>query len=129
MTATALESTITAVWRKLLATPEVGLDANFFDLGGDSMVMIRVHSALQEALGTTIPIIDLFRYPTVRALASALNSEESAAASYLQLLRGKEANPLRVAVLNPADAYLDRATKQRAAHALLRDRAGHDPSS
>jgi hypothetical protein len=65
---------------------------NFFDLGGHSLLMVRVHGQVCEALGADLSITDLFRFPTVSALATFVG-------------RGAE-----VQALAPVD---DRAGKQR----------------
>ena len=52
---------------------------NFFELGGNSVAMIRVHAGLQEALATTIPIMELFRNPTVHSLADWLYAQRGEA--------------------------------------------------
>ncbi len=68
----AFEELVAAVWRELLAIEEVGLDDNFFDLGGHSMLIALVQARLQEALGADLAVLDLFNHPTVRGLAGHL---------------------------------------------------------
>src|SRR5262249_12631657 len=63
-----LERTITALWQEELRVETVGIDDNFFDLGGHSLRMARVHARLKEALGREISLIELFQYPTVSSL-------------------------------------------------------------
>jgi phthiocerol/phenolphthiocerol synthesis type-I polyketide synthase E len=79
-----LERAIAAVWRAALKLESVGLDDNFFDLGGHSLLMARVHAQLRESLGREVPLIELFQYPTIgslaRHLARAAEPEPSAAA-------------------------------------------------
>ncbi len=67
-----LERTIAAVWREVLGVDRVGANDNFFDLGGHSLLAAQVHARLGEALGREIALLDLFRYPTVAALAAFL---------------------------------------------------------
>lgn len=67
-----LEETIAAVWSRVLGTDGVRLDSNFFDLGGDSLLLVAVHSNLQKELKLEIQITDLFEFTTVRALARHL---------------------------------------------------------
>jgi amino acid adenylation domain-containing protein len=67
-----LERAIAAVWREALKVESVGLDDNFFDLGGHSLLMAKVHARLGEALGREVPLIDLFQYPSVGSLARHL---------------------------------------------------------
>jgi amino acid adenylation domain-containing protein len=69
------ERTIAALWRDILRIEKVGLDDNFFDLGGHSLLLIQLQGRLQAWLGRPVGMIDLFRYPTVRALASLLMPE------------------------------------------------------
>ncbi len=68
-----LERTITAVWQEELKVETVGVDDNFFDLGGHSLRMARVHARLKEALGREVSLIELFQYPTVSSLARHLS--------------------------------------------------------
>ncbi|HLM56822.1 MAG TPA: amino acid adenylation domain-containing protein [Pyrinomonadaceae bacterium] len=72
---TEIERTITAVWQQVLGVGQVGLNDNFFDLGGHSLFMIQVQSKLRTALKRNISITDLFKYPNVSALARYLSGE------------------------------------------------------
>ncbi|HKV34445.1 MAG TPA: amino acid adenylation domain-containing protein [Pyrinomonadaceae bacterium] len=80
---TPLEQTIAAVWREFLQLDTVGVNDIFFELGGHSLLLVLVHETLQQRLEREVPIADLFKYPTVRALARHLggnspnNEEES----------------------------------------------------
>jgi amino acid adenylation domain-containing protein len=73
---TALERTVAGIFRDLLQVARVGLNDNFFDLGGHSLLVIRAHQRLREALGREISVIDLFRFPTVALLARHLGKDE-----------------------------------------------------
>ncbi|WNG18185.1 amino acid adenylation domain-containing protein [Cystobacter fuscus] len=74
-----LERRIAAVWSEVLGTQEVGAHDNFFDLGGNSLSLARLHGRLVAELGRDIPIVDLFEHPTVAALATALENGEQLA--------------------------------------------------
>ncbi|HVR10938.1 MAG TPA: phosphopantetheine-binding protein, partial [Thermoanaerobaculia bacterium] len=76
---TALERTVAGIWQEALAVERLGIDDNFFDLGGHSLLMIRVHGRLAEATGLEIPIVDLFTYPSIRSLARHLAGRGAAA--------------------------------------------------
>ncbi|WP_344979212.1 amino acid adenylation domain-containing protein [Streptosporangium fragile] len=67
-----LEEAVAAIWREVLALGRVGADDNFFDLGGHSLLIVRVQARLSETLGKKVPVVDLFRFPTVRTLARHL---------------------------------------------------------
>jgi amino acid adenylation domain-containing protein/non-ribosomal peptide synthase protein (TIGR01720 family) len=71
--ATAMEAKIAAVWRELFRREDVGVDRNFFDLGGHSVLLVQAHAKLCEVLGRDLAIVDLLRHPTVRALAHYLS--------------------------------------------------------
>ena len=62
--------TIAAVWHELLNLERVGIHDNFFDLGANSLIMVQASIRLRAALQKDISLIDLFRYPTVSALAA-----------------------------------------------------------
>jgi amino acid adenylation domain-containing protein len=64
------EASIAAVWSAVLGRQEIGRDQNFFDIGGDSLALARVHDRLRTELGLELPLVDLFRFPTVAALAA-----------------------------------------------------------
>lgn len=67
-----LEEKIAGLWRRAMRVERVSVDANFFDLGGDSLMLEEVHTALREELGYDIQIATLFQYPTVEGLAEYL---------------------------------------------------------
>jgi hypothetical protein len=72
---TALEQTIASVWQELLHVDVVGLHDNFFDLGGHSLLIAQVHNKLHGVSTGDISMVDLFRYPTISALAGYLGRE------------------------------------------------------
>jgi amino acid adenylation domain-containing protein len=84
-----LERLVTAVWRDVLGMRRIHRDDNFFEIGGHSMAIVEVQSELRRALGCQIPIVDLFRFPTIRALAVYLASREPEADSSGADLRGR----------------------------------------
>ena len=72
---TELERLIAGVWQQVLGVEKVDVQANFFDLGGHSLLLVRVHSKLQELLKRDLAIIELFKFPTVGSLAEHLSAE------------------------------------------------------
>ena len=67
------ERTIAGIWQEVLRVDRVGVDDNFFDLGGYSLLMIQVFARLRRAVRKPFTVTDLFRYPTVAALARFFN--------------------------------------------------------
>jgi acyl carrier protein len=64
-----IEQQIAEVWRQALKVDRVGINDNFFDLGGHSLLMAQVHSQLNQQFQREIPLIKLLEYPTIRAMA------------------------------------------------------------
>jgi amino acid adenylation domain-containing protein len=75
------ERRITALWREVLGVEQVGVRHNFFDLGGHSLLLVRLHARIQEELGTELPLVDLFNHPNIEALARHLESRSAEAAA------------------------------------------------
>lgn len=67
-----VEQTIAQIWSEVLHCETIGRNENFFDLGGHSFALVNVHHLLKERLHITNPLTDLFKYPTIQALAEAL---------------------------------------------------------
>jgi acyl-coenzyme A synthetase/AMP-(fatty) acid ligase len=67
-----LAQKIARVWGEVLNLPTVGAEENFFDLGGHSLLLAKVQGRLSLALSRDVKLADLLRYPTVKALATAL---------------------------------------------------------
>ncbi|MBL8754273.1 MAG: LLM class flavin-dependent oxidoreductase [Planctomycetes bacterium] len=72
------EDAILALWRQALGTDDVGVEDNFFDSGGHSILAVRVHREIVQRLGVELQVTDLFRFPTVRSLARHLSAGKAA---------------------------------------------------
>lgn len=60
------------IWEKLLGVESIGLDDNYFDLGGDSSLTIQLFFQIEKEFGVKVPIATLFDAPTVRELGNAI---------------------------------------------------------
>ena len=78
-----LEQQIAAIWQNLLQVDQVGIHDNFFDLGGHSLLLVQLRSRLEALLNRYIPLVTLFQYPTINALATYLQ-QRSPNPSHLQ---------------------------------------------
>jgi amino acid adenylation domain-containing protein len=74
----ALQQVIADALQKELQLERLSVKDNFFDLGATSLSLVKVHHQLRQALKEEIPIIALFRFPTVEALARQLQKREPA---------------------------------------------------
>jgi amino acid adenylation domain-containing protein len=71
-----IESIIGNIWADLLLLDQVGVEDNFFDLGGNSLLVLRVVSRIKEELDFDFPIIKLFQYPTINGIAKYINQNQ-----------------------------------------------------
>jgi FkbM family methyltransferase len=74
---TEAEQIVSEIWREALHLDQVGVNDNFFDLGGNSLLLVKVHSKLQEAFSKKISMVEMFRSATVVSLASYLVGAEN----------------------------------------------------
>jgi natural product biosynthesis luciferase-like monooxygenase protein len=79
-----VERAVTAVFEDLLGASGVGIDDNFFDIGANSLMMVKASVRLREALGRKVSLVQLFQFPSVRALSAALGADVPAGAGVKQ---------------------------------------------
>ena len=71
----SLDLQLVKLWEKILNVRPVGLRDNFFDLGGNSMVAVRLFSEMRKLLGRSFPLSVLFQAPTVEKLADIIRKD------------------------------------------------------
>ena len=69
---TPTQELVTAVWSEVLGA-EIGVNINFFEAGGDSLLAIQVISRLQKAFAVKIALQYLFQYPTIAQLSECID--------------------------------------------------------
>lgn len=67
-----VEQVLAELWARLLGVDRVGMNDGFFDMGGHSLLAIRLLSRVREVLDAELPLSDLFARPTVAAMAKAV---------------------------------------------------------
>jgi FkbH-like protein len=72
--ATALQTAVMNIWRRVLGRPRVGMNDNFFEAGGTSLKAVQVIAMLKRELKRNLSIVSLFEYPTVTLLAAKLSA-------------------------------------------------------
>jgi natural product biosynthesis luciferase-like monooxygenase protein len=88
-----IEAQLAAIWSRILGVPKVGSKDNFFALGGHSLLAVQAHREIREQLGSTkLSITDIFRFPTLAALASHLDDGPKPAQSAETAAKGAVAN-------------------------------------
>lgn len=70
---TDLERDIARIYQDVLNLDKVGIDDDFFDLGGNSLGLAEVHAQLQKVIGRSFSVAELFVHTTVRKLAASFN--------------------------------------------------------
>ena len=71
---TATEHTLAALFAEALGLPEVGIDDDFFDLGGHSLMATRLANRIRVTLETELPLATLLGYPSVALLAEQIDA-------------------------------------------------------
>jgi hypothetical protein len=93
-----LERAIAAVWRQVLGADAVGVNDNFFEIGGHSLLLANLHEKLEVALGRELQMVDLFRSPTVRSFAALVTAQSGGDATPRAAQRGEDRGSARRAV-------------------------------
>ena len=71
---TPAQRRVAQLWQEVLQVDHVGLNENFFDLGGHSLLLVKLHAGLKQAFATEFPLIELFQRTTVASQAERLSS-------------------------------------------------------
>jgi thioesterase domain-containing protein/acyl carrier protein len=71
------ESQLAGIWQNLLGLESVGVDQNFFDLGGDSSLAVRMFAEIEKIFQVKLPLATLYETPTIEELARVLRGEAS----------------------------------------------------
>lgn len=93
-----LERLVAEIWTELLPGASVGMEQNFFDIGGHSLLLVALQHKLRAISGRDIELLDLFRHTTVRSQADFLGEgrTRSRGPRRLRALRGRGPRRARV---------------------------------
>jgi FkbM family methyltransferase len=72
-----IERTIACIWQEALKVRKVSVEEAFFDAGGNSLLMVEICNRISAALDREVRLIEMFKYPTIRALARHLNEKQA----------------------------------------------------
>ncbi|HEV7474842.1 MAG TPA: amino acid adenylation domain-containing protein [Pyrinomonadaceae bacterium] len=70
-----MERAIADIWQEVLKLEKVGVNDNFFGLGGHSLLLVRAHSKVSEVLRVKLSMMEMFKFPTISALAEHLSQQ------------------------------------------------------
>jgi len=79
---TEAQRKIADIWCGILKLERVGINDNFFDLGGHSLVMVELNSKLRAALNCDLSLVEMFKYSTIASLAEHLSRNDTAPTSF-----------------------------------------------
>jgi hypothetical protein len=71
---TPAQRRVAAAWRAVLSLDRVSLHDNFFDIGGHSLLLVKLHAALRSEFGGELKLVDLFQWTTVSAQAARFDA-------------------------------------------------------
>lgn len=92
---TLFQNAVAAAWQETLQADVVALESDFFDLGGHSLLGIDVIGKIEDRFGVQLEFDDIFKYPTVRALAGFIES----------LVESKTATSVSIPAVEEQDYY------------------------
>ncbi|MBW4633663.1 MAG: amino acid adenylation domain-containing protein [Iphinoe sp. HA4291-MV1] len=94
-----VERLICAIWQQVLNLEKVGIHDNFFEIGGHSLLIIQIHSKLNhkllEKFNRKISVVDLFKYPTISALAEYISQHKDAEKLTLHKINGRASKQVK----------------------------------
>jgi len=91
---TDTEKTLSTIWQDALNTTTVGIDDDFFELGGSSMVAVSVVNKTNSTINANVTVAGLYQLPTIRQLSGKIDSNAAHDVSPILLLKKGEGMPL-----------------------------------
>lgn len=70
-----IEGNLIAIWKEVLNSDRIGVTDNFFEIGGNSLRLVRMHEAIEKIYPGKLTIAKLFSYPTISGLAAYIEGE------------------------------------------------------
>ncbi len=90
-----LEQHIADLWCQTLKLERVGVEDNFFDLGGHSLLVVQLHKKIRESVEQPVSLTDLYQFPTVRSLAEHMEGGNTNTSSTKGAQRGERRRAMR----------------------------------
>jgi amino acid adenylation domain-containing protein len=72
---TRLETRLSQLWSEVLRVDRVGIHDNFFDLGGNSLLILKLRTRIADETGVAMPVVELFTHPSVHQIAAHLDGQ------------------------------------------------------
>ena len=71
-----MEEKLTQIWQETLGIPQIGIRANFFELGGDSLTAVKLFLSIEDSFGVKMPISILLEAGDIEKQAMILNNTD-----------------------------------------------------
>jgi amino acid adenylation domain-containing protein len=94
--ATETERKLTEIWIKFFEGHRLGINDNFFDLGGHSLIAVQIMIQIESEFGKLLPISTFFKNPTVKKIAQLIDNDEQGQGwkSLVKIKDGTNKDPL-----------------------------------
>ncbi len=89
---TTTEARLSRIWEELLGVEQIGVTDNFFSLGGHSLLAMQLLTRIEQQFGKELPLMELFRQPTIEHIAQSLDAEDlrQSTALLVEMKKGRE---------------------------------------
>ncbi|HMT29886.1 MAG TPA: beta-ketoacyl synthase N-terminal-like domain-containing protein, partial [Bacteroidia bacterium] len=89
------EKSIAILWSQLLRIDKVGIDDNFFDLGGNSLLALQSIARLRQEQGMDIPVVKLYQFPTIKGILRSISDSGNKKSSFDKARERLSSNPTK----------------------------------
>ncbi|MBV8865408.1 MAG: hypothetical protein JO210_08430 [Acidobacteriaceae bacterium] len=111
---------LTRIWQNLLGVAPVGIDDNYFDLGGDSSLAVQLFAQIEKVFKVKLPLATLYEAPTIAELARILSSGKASSSGWSPLV------PIQTAGSRPPFFCMHGAGGNVLSYRKLSQHLGHD---
>ena len=88
---TPAEKSLASIWTRLIGINRIGINDNYFELGGDSLLATQLASQVRNVFEVELPLVELFRHPTLAEMATSI---EEAIIEQMEEISDEEAEQL-----------------------------------
>lgn len=120
---TAREKNIAVVWKELLMLDKIGIDDNFFHLGGNSILAMKTVAALKQRFGYELPVTRLYQLPTISAISHFISGADKTHASPVKK-QARRAENKDVAIIGMACRFPGASSVEEFWNLLVEGREG-----
>lgn len=96
-----IEEKLVAIWKSVLEVEKIGIENNFFELGGNSILLIQTHTQLEKEFPGKVTVTDFFSAPTIKKLAEQIRNGED-----------KSFKDIKIPLLELPESYFGAANRE-----------------